>query len=93
MFLTHCNVLRADLLKEGRIRTQQKRPICPICPSYMLKGNDYHPAPIPAPKSMKRAPIGTRHMSGYVLNKQTKEQHPPRASQRHACPKCDSAFH
>jgi hypothetical protein len=42
---------------------------------------------------MKRAPIGTRHMSGYLLNKQTKEQHPPRASQRHACPKCDSAFH
>jgi hypothetical protein len=91
------NVLRADLLERGRKRTQQKRPICPICPScrisYMLKGNDYHPAPIEAPKRMKRAPIGTRHISDYLLDEQTKEQHPPCPSKHHACPECDSAFH
>jgi hypothetical protein len=56
MFLTHCNVLRADLLKEGRIRTQQKRPICPICPSYKLKGNDYPPAPNSSPKKHEARP-------------------------------------
>jgi hypothetical protein len=32
-------------------------------------------------------------MSGYVLDEQTKEQHPPSTGKRHACPKCKSAFH